>query len=268
MFESLLNPKTAERRPSEMFFLAIALTIISSWLGAIIGKGNEVGHLVVAFICIGVAPLIVHMIWIDEIKGEKRVGNLLSRHWPTIEAYAFFFLGVAVGTSLVYLLLPTHTTSTMFSPQLNELKAIKTLATGNAISTGCGFECILVNNLTVLLFALIFSFLLGAGAVYIVSWNASIVGILLGVMTVETAAKYGINKILAYFIAIPLAILRLLPHGIFEITGYLIGGIAGGMLSAALIRGGIKEKQVLADIATMIGLSIILIVIGAAIENS
>ena len=79
MFESLLNPKIAERKPSEMFFLAVALTIIASWLGIVIGKDSEVGHLIVAFICIGVAPLIVHLIWIDELKGEKRVGNLISQ---------------------------------------------------------------------------------------------------------------------------------------------------------------------------------------------
>ncbi len=266
MFESLLNPKTAERRPSEVFFLAIALTLIASWLGIAVGKGDEVGHLIVAFICIGVAPLLVHMIWIDEVKGEKRVGNFISRHWPTIQAYGLFFLGVVVGISIVYLLLPEKLASTVFSPQLNELHAIRTLATGKAVSS-CGFTCILINNLTVLFFALVFSFLLGAGAVYIVSWNASIVGVLLGVMTIELATEYGVNRFIAYLIAIPSAILKLLPHGIFEILGYLVGGIAGGMLSAALIRGGIKNKEVVMDILGMIGLAVILIVIGAAIES-
>ncbi len=264
MFDLLVNPRFATKRPSVLVLFSLALGIISSWLAIAIGQGYEVGHLVVAFICIGGAPLMVHMIWMEEVREVKE--KFMERHWSLITAYGAFFIGVVLAISLVYILLPEPLANTTFAPQINELHAIRTLATGHATSDPCGFTCILFNNLQVLAFVVIFSFLYGAGAIYIITWNASIVGVLIGITTQELAGKLG-NESLAYIPSLFLSALRLLPHGIFEITGYLVAGLAGGIMSAALMRGHIFHKKILLDLVSMMTVSVILIVIGAAIES-
>ncbi len=268
MFDLILHPRTAEKRPSELLLFALALGFVSSWLAMIITKNGDAGHLTVALMCIGAAPLIVHLIWLEEQKGEKLPGSFLERHLPLIQAYGAFFVGTVLAISMIYVLLPDSISQTTFASQINELKAIRTLAVGGkAVGPGCDFFCILYNNLQVLLFVLIFSFIYGAGAIYVITWNASIVGVLIGVTTEELAKNMGIHESLAYLLSLPMSFVRLIPHGIFEISGYLIGGLAGGMLSAALMRGHLKEKRILLDISGMILLSVVLIVIGAFIET-
>ena len=61
-----------------------------------------------------------------------------------------------------------------------------------------------------------------------------------------------------------------MTHGIFEILGYFIGGLAGGILSVAVIRHGLKSKEfskVCFDALILIFISIALLVIGALVET-
>ncbi len=267
MFDLIMNPRMAERRPSRLVLFGISLGIVSSWLGMVIGNLGEVGHLIVALMCIGATPLMVHMIWTEEEEDRKLKGRFIERHWPLIEAYGALFIGAVLGISLVYVLLPNQIVGTTFKPQIDELKAIRSLAVQGNVVHPCGFTCVLLNNLQVLAFVLIFSFVYGAGAIYVITWNASVVGVLLGMTTEQMASIMHIGESLAYVFAVPVTLVRLLPHGIFEITGYLVGGIAGAMMSAAIVRGHIKYRVIWKDIASMIGLSIVLIIIGAFIET-
>ena len=263
MFDLIVSPKYAEKRPGMIILFSLALGILSSWLAIAVGQGYEVGHLIIAFICIGGAPLIVHMIWVEEAREVKE--KFMERHWTLIAAYASFFVGIILATSLVYILLPENVAQATFAPQIHELHSIRTLATGHTVSN-CGFSCILGNNLQVLLFVLIFSFLYGAGAIYIITWNASIIGVLVGITTEQLSNKF-FGESIAYIPSLVISLFRLFPHGIFEITGYLIGGLAGGILSASILRGHITHKKIIVDLLSMISISILLIVIGAAVES-
>ncbi len=267
MFDLILNPNIAERRPSRLVAFGLALGIVSTWLGMVIGNLGEVGHLIVALICIGATPLLVQMIWSEEEEERKLKETFLERHGKVIMAYGSLFVGIVIAISLVYVLLPDSLAAKTFAPQISELKAIRSLAVQGNVVASCGFFCILMNNLQVLGFVLLFSFLYGAGAIYITTWNASVVGVLIGVTTEEFAKSMHIPESLAYLIALPIGTLRLLPHGIFEITGYLVGGLAGGMMSASIMRGHAKYKIIWRDIGLMILLSIVLIVLGAFVES-
>ena len=50
-----------------------------------------------------------------------------------------------------------------------------------------------------------------------------------------------------YFYIIPLGIMRYMTHGFFEILAYFIGGLAGGIVSIALIKHNLQENRVLID---------------------
>lgn len=272
MLESLLQPEGAERAPWKMLFLAMALGAISMALAAIIGQGVETGHLFVAFTCIGAAPLMVRLIQLEEEHDEDKSVHgeigILVRHSGMIEAYAFYFLGIIVISSLFFVVFPSDVMNSVLSSQLGELGAIEGLRTTGRAVSACGFMCLLENNIGVLVLVLVFSFVFGAGAVYINTWNASIVGTLIGTIAKQQAAASGGSVILAYLVALPYALISIFPHGIFEIGSYFVGGLAGGMLGAAMIRRDWKDPVVLKDIVTMFLIAVLFVVVGAAIESA
>ncbi|MBN3037182.1 MAG: stage II sporulation protein M [Candidatus Diapherotrites archaeon] len=263
MIESLLRPDVVKKRPYEMFFLAVVIGIVAVWTATLVGGPAEVGHLGVAFACIAMTPILVRIFQMEEEKDEHEFrGSFVVRHGAAIEAYGYYFVGLIVSISLVYALLPASSAQTMFEPQVHELTVIQSMSTGRVAST-CGFFCLLENNLGVLALTILFSFVFGAGAIYILTWNASIVGVLIGMMTKNAG---GTSMITDYLIALPTSLIALMPHGIFEIGAYLFGGLAGGMLSACMIRGHLPKKEVIRDIATIALFSILLVAIGAVIE--
>jgi uncharacterized membrane protein SpoIIM required for sporulation len=291
MLESLLDPENADKRPWETFWLGFLFTIAAGLLTLQIG-GARGGFLFVAFISIAAAPFFLRVFDFDEKRGGK---NFFDRHYEIIKIYAFFFLSVIFASSLMFVFLPNDN-SVLFSDQLEDLcargitsdpgcgriivsgDASGTLAAGyassNAVAPEFTLVSILINNLEVLALAFIFSFVLGAGAVFLISWNATIIGTLIGKIA-ENPVAYGAiqlaedNIVTNYLVALPWTLLRLLPHGIFEFGGYFFGAVAGGILSVAIVREQIlsgKFGRVLTDSFIYLGISVVLITIGALIE--
>lgn len=289
MIESLIKPETAEKKPADSFIAGFLFTIAACILAFEIQPASSgSGFLVVSFISIASAPFLVRLFKIE----EKRVtGNLFDRHAALIEIFSFFFVGVILGSSLFFVLTQN---SAVFTDQLKDLCAKGVVSdktcmgesvtgqaiglfsgTGNAIK-GLSFSMILFNNLKVLALAFVFSFLLGAGAIFLISWNATIIGVLIGKIAQDPltfgSITVGNNIYLNYLIALPYTLLKLLPHGIFEFGGYFFGAIAGGILSVALIK---KDEEgtrafllAFKDSLEYLLIAIILIVVGAGIESA
>lgn len=95
---------------------------------------------------------------------------------------------------------------------------------------------IIVNNLKVLLLMFLTSIILGAGALYLLVWNASIIGIYIGEVAHNIQHVYLISKFPSFILAFPTALFKLFLHGIPEIAAYFIGAVAGGILSVAVIK--------------------------------
>ena len=64
--------------------------------------------------------------------------------------------------------------------------------------------------------------------------------------------------------------LSFLPHGIPEIAGYLLAGLAGGVISAAIIRGRKMDlvMRVVIDAGKLFGLAVLFVFLGAVIETA
>lgn len=292
MLESLLKPEVLEQRTYEMFFMALAIGAISITLSTIIGRGDEIAHLGVAFCCIAMAPILVRIIQMEEQKDNcERVGPFFGGYWTIIKTYSFYFLGIIVIFSLIFALLPEEYSVDIFSAQVKELKAIRSLGSGRAVS-GCGFLCILENNIGVLMLTILFSFVFGAGAIYIITWNASIIGVLIGLAAKEGAGQLtlvqissalppvcqsmvdgacagagGYSIIISYLIALPCSILALIPHGIFEIGAYFMAGLAGGIVSTISISNSLPDREVLLHTGLLLLGAFLMVVIGALIES-
>jgi uncharacterized membrane protein SpoIIM required for sporulation len=107
----------------------------------------------------------------------------------------------------------------------------------------------------VMFFSFLFSLVFGAGAIFIIVWNASILGVYIG-------------QLAEALWHIPIVGLSFLPHGIPEIGAYLCAGLAGGIVSAMLLRKNTKhvKEVVLFDCAKLLMLGTFLVFIAAAIE--
>ncbi len=281
MIESIIKPESVERRPWEAFIAGFLFTMTACVLVLQLGLEGEsgTGFLVVSFISIAAAPFMVRMFDIEEKK--QKGGNLFSRHDQLIQVFAFFFLAVILASSFFYVIMfPAG--GVLFTDQIKDLcnKGIiqadncDTLVSGHATLARPSFFVILKNNLIVLGLSFLFSFMLGAGAVFLISWNATVIGTLIGKIAENPLAYESIelvkgNIFLNYLVALPFTLLRLLPHGLFEFGGYFFGAIAGGVLSVAIVKSKFKAykiKQQIIDSLLYLALSAGLILIGAVIE--
>jgi uncharacterized membrane protein SpoIIM required for sporulation len=119
------------------------------------------------------------------------------------------------------------------------------------------FLSILENNIYVMIFTLIFSLIFGAGAIFILAWNASVIAAAIGIFT-----KYNI-------IDIPLGVLRYMIHGFPEIAAYFITALAGGIFGVGALRNGLRSRKflrIIENTVILLFLSIAILVIAAAME--
>jgi hypothetical protein len=208
-----------------------------------------------AFITIAFVPLI-HRIFKDEEQKECVASGssfgFLFRHSSLVKVYLFIFLGIVFSYSFWFVVLPSQDSAvcqgglecflpakeSVFREQIRTIEVIS----GSPIlgkATGVGvFQCkdpktaslwgctefIFLNNALVLGLAVLFSFVWGAGAIFLLGWNASVIGIFLG-----NEATLGLGSATMLF-------LGYLPHGTFEVMGYFIGAIAGGIISVAVTK--------------------------------
>ena len=63
--------------------------------------------------------------------------------------------------------------------------------------------------------------------------------------------------------------MRYMTHGVFEILAYFMAGLAGGIISVAIINNdlmGENKKRILRDSVDLILLSIVFLIVGSIIE--
>lgn len=213
-----------------------------------------------------------------EEKKEKFLGSsTLARHYNALRVLAAFFLGLVIAFTFWYLFLPPETNSYFFGAQAQELRSVQGIfsdkSQGLAVASNVAFETIFMHNMQVLLFIVIFSLVYGAGAVFILIWNASVIGVFLGEFSKSYVLGQGAALTGAFggqVTGIGLGFLGILPHGIFELLAYLTAALAGGILSAAIIRGDTKEKvflYIVYDTAKLFAWAAIFLAIGAFLES-
>jgi len=284
MLESLITPKVAEKKPFGMLILGIIYSSIGILLSITIFP-NTSSLTMVFLTTLACVPLIVRMLKIDELeipalvrllmqdyeKKKRKKFFLIGEHIDVFKVMLFLFLGFLISFTLWYVFLPNGVYDKVFQMQIGTISKIS----GN-VSAEEAFPIILTNNLKVLFFCFFFSFLYGAGAIYIISWNASVFGAAIGNLIREKISSFAttthLETISAYFHVFPIGFSRYLLHGIFEISAFFLGGIAGGIISAAVIREHYKDKEkfksVLLSSLKLILTASLLILIGAIIEVS
>ena len=277
MLEMLMNPMKAERRPWELFFVGAFYASISillvNWIfaqDAVLSKSS--GILVVTFTVMFSIPFMYYIIKLEEKKITNTIGTfaLLAEHKKAIYAFLWLFFGFIIAFSFWYAILPStqsfraqiETYCIINRPanfdQCVKQYGVKDIATSTAFLTNKErLFLIFTNNMYVLLFTLLFSLIFGAGVIFVLAWNASVIAAAIGIFT-----QADLNSL-------PLGILRFMIHGIPEVASYFIVALAGGMVSIAVIRheaGTDKFWRILQDSLNLIILAVVVLFLGALIE--
>lgn len=219
-------------------------------------------------------PLMYHVLKYEEAKDiqhlEKK--NLIKEHAPALIFFLTLFIGVAVAFTFWYIVLPIDMANVIFKVQTQTISNLNQHVTGNITQTSL-LSKIFLNNIKVMIFCILFSFLYGSGAIFILIWNASVIGAAAGNFIRSHMSQFantvGLQKAGAYLHVGSLSILRYAIHGIPEIFAYVVGGLAGGILSMAIIKhdlGTGKFERILLDVSDLVLLGVLVLFIAAIIE--
>lgn len=256
---SLFNPKKARRHPGEMFFVGFFYTSLSVLLSMWIFP--EYASITSIFLTVLSSLYIVQGTIINEQKKETiyfSEERLLKRHIKVILLLLFLFLGFLMAFFFWKLILPETSSSIVYHMQESELEGVRAI-TGNSVSMS-NFKTIVANNMRVLLLSILFAVFYGAGVLFILAWNASIMGFVMGELIKE---KFG-------FSAIPLVFTKYFIHGIPEMISYFIGALAGGIIFVTIAKGDFskeKVKRISLDASILILISITILIIAGLIES-
>lgn len=272
--EALLNPFKAEKRPWEMFFLGFLYTsigiLISLWIF------REQASLVMVFmITMAALPIFYNTMKLEESKDMVMNSEtaILKEHNKAISFFMYMFIGITIACAVWYSTLPTSTINTLFDKQVGTIQAINNQVSGNVIHNLGAFWKIFFNNFKVLAFSILFAFVYGAGAIFILAWNATVIGAAIGNFIRANISSYtsslGFLEAGNYFHVVSLGLLKYSIHGIPEIAAYFYGGLAGGILSVALIRKHFRTEKfqtIMADFSELILISVGFLIAAAFLE--
>ena len=276
MLESLINPKRVEKGTWKMFFVGLLYGSLSlllvHWFFAKDAVLSQYSGMLVVTFCVMFSLPFMYFIIKKEEEEDEQVEGLLGVwrvHKDAIYALMWLFLGFVISFAFWFMVLQN---SSLFNAQVetycminspgNIENCVSEYALSNtAISAGATkelrFLSIIENNVYVMIFTLIFSLIFGAGAIFILAWNASVIASAIGIFT-----QYRISEI-------PIGIARYMIHGFPEIAAYFITALAGGMFGFEIIKRGVKDRRfikVLENVALLLFLAIIILIIAAVIE--
>jgi len=255
VLERLINLTTALKNPLAMFIVGGVISVTCLVISFIVFS-ESIGMFTTILITMAMTPFMVNLLYSEEEETEQDImhnRNFFERHYDIITVYSAFFLGVVFSLSIIFIILPGPIVENIFSDQISEINVIR----GSFISMSM-FERILLNNIGVLMISFLFSFLFGSGAIFILSWNASVLSTAIGLAAKSAGGLYGL----------PLAVMVFFPHGSLEILAYFIGAISGGLISAAVTKKRSKRFWTLVrDSGKLMIVALALLVLAGIIES-
>jgi len=277
MLESIINPKRAEKGPWKMFFVGLIYASLSVLLVYWFFAQDKVlsqysGMIVVTFCVMFSLPFMFFIIKQEEKQDEQGEGlmHIWKVHGDAIFALMWLFLGFLVAFSFWFIILGNLN---LFNAQIETYCMINSpgtiencvaqyefgqkISSTGAATSGIRFFSIIINNIYVMIFTLIFSLIFGAGAIFVLAWNASVIAAAISIFT-----RYQIDKI-------PLGLARYMIHGFPEIAAYFITALAGGIFGISFIRNGFKSKKflrVMENVFILLFIALVILVIAAVIE--
>ncbi|MEK6741652.1 MAG: stage II sporulation protein M [Nanoarchaeota archaeon] len=248
MIESMFNPRRLEKGPWKMLFIGILYASLSLILVKWFFAGDVVlsqysGMIVVTFCVMLTLPFMYFVITEEEAEDEEVFGffGVWRIHKDAIYSFLWLFLGFIIAFSFWYIVLQD---SNLFNAQIETFCRINSpgdldkcvdsysfnKATGAAVKE-IRLLSIIENNVYVMIFTLILSLIFGAGAIFVLAWNASVIAAAISIFAQNSIAD------------IPLGVLRYMVHGFPEVAAYFIAALAGGIFGVGVVRNGFKSDR-------------------------
>ncbi|MFH1105818.1 MAG: stage II sporulation protein M [Candidatus Aenigmatarchaeota archaeon] len=269
MLEFVFSLSNVERKPLMVFLAGVMITIVSFLIASFI-MPSEAGWMTIFFITITAVPFFTKMFVQDEsIDKHQNKPSFFRRHEFVLKTYTLFFLSIVLGLSMIYHFAPADVAGNTFGLQTKVINEIRAQAT----SPG-EFWLILANNAKVSILSFLLSVIFGAGAILVLAWNASIIAVFIGNISrglIPLYSSLGPAAIpISYAHGLPIALFSIFLHGVPEITSYFLSGLAGGIISVALIRekfGSPEFNRVVNDGLSLLAVSLALVAIAAFLES-
>lgn len=279
VLEGFVDHVHPEKHPWRLMLFGFILSSVGCFLGLWIFR-SYASMIMVFLITFGSVPLVYAIIKGEEEKDLTDLNEtlLLKEHAKALKTFMYLFVGVTFSLALWYAVLPSTTISTLFESQIETLNTINpnsiyASVTGQASGSINVLTNIFLNNLKVFVFCILFSFIYGSGALFILIWNASILGTAIGNILrtglAEAATYAGLTQVALHFETVGRALFRYAIHGIPEILAYFTAGLAGGIISIAVIRhdfGSRKFEHIVLDSADLLIVSLVLLFFAALLE--
>ena len=234
---------------------AFILGILYAFIGvliAIVLFPSDPALVGVAFTSLLALPELYKIFSIEERKESMEKKITLRALWrddiEVIRIYIFLFLGILLVYSAGALFAPNMGENAIFREQL-EIRFGDELPKGLAESAGptelkaglfdfagkpFGWDLffgILTNNFLVLMACFIMALLTGDGAIFLITWNASVWGTIFGITAKGAGTFIGASP----FYVFGIVMLVVFPHMIIEAISYFLAAISGSMISKDVI---------------------------------
>ncbi len=270
VLEHIFPEDWLEKKGRYAFFLGVIYSIIGILIARVLFPGDP-ALVSVAITSLLLLPELYKIFSIEERKEstEKKISirSLWKGDLDIVRIYIFMFLGIMLVFSIGTIILPSLDTNTLFREQL-EIRFGQGFA-GNAIVDTLSsdlFLDLLENNFMVLMACFILALLTGDGAIFLISWNASVWGTIFG-LTAKNAALFADGNVIFFFVLIMLIVF---PHMIIEAISYFLAAIAGSVISKDVLLENFASERFFVVFRFNIYLllvALIFLVLGAGVET-
>ncbi|MFH0837093.1 MAG: hypothetical protein V1870_03105 [Candidatus Aenigmatarchaeota archaeon] len=228
IFLKFIPPESAAKTPAFGFAIG-GFFVLLGFIVAFFIFSSAFSMAVLAFSSLFILPflvLILHSYSSDRPREQantqsftsKSFTDIIKKHEKLMTFYLLLFFGMAVIFAILFAMMPSEISNSAFSQQLTLF----------GISPGGHFSLpyaeILMNNIVLVFVAFALSVFYGAGSIFVLSYNASIAGVMYGAPL--KVLIWGSTSVAPFYANI----LSYIPHTVVEIVAYLLAAVAGGIL--------------------------------------
>ncbi len=249
VLEHIFPEDWLEKKGRYAFLLGVIYSFVGIGLAWILFR-NDPALVAVAFTSLLLLPELYKIFSIEERRESMETDFSIKTLWrddiDIIRIYFFLFLGIMFSYSAMTLTMDSLQTNSLFREQL-EIRFGSDLP----VSAGEGgqgldysnivdfpgtfsmdlFYGLLSNNFLVLLACFIMALLTGDGAVFLISWNASVWGTIFGITAKGAATFTGGSTIVLFLLVLAIVF----PHMMIEALSYFLAAISGSVISKDVI---------------------------------
>jgi uncharacterized membrane protein SpoIIM required for sporulation len=228
VLESLLSTKSIKEKPYKILIHTVIGTIVAIFITI---HFVQYSLFLIFLITLSLLPTTIKLLRLEEKQKEYDhfwdyvyKGSFLRRHFNIFIYFLSIIIGITLTVAFFYMVLPKEITYKIFYDQISTIELIIGSFDSHEI-----FSVILMNNLLVMTVCFLFSLFYSTGALFWISWNASVFGVVVGREVLRICTMFSLPVAAGGIPFTPLVLLSY-PHAILEFGGYILAGIAGGIL--------------------------------------